>query len=100
MGFILIKVVTLEWPPLSEMNCGSNFGPELPGLLPNPAAEKKHSSFSDVHVAQVSHWRSLLPPFTTEAQYDVKSRGGGNYCHQHRYEKHVPYSLTYTLTQF
>lgn len=49
MGFILIKVVALEWPPLSEMNCGSDFGPELPGLLPNPAAEKEHSSFSDVH---------------------------------------------------
>lgn len=30
------------------MKCGSNFGSELPDFLPSPAAEKEHTSFSDV----------------------------------------------------
>lgn len=33
---------------LMNMKCGSSFGLEISGHVPNPAAEKVHSSFSDV----------------------------------------------------
>lgn len=57
--------------------------------------------------ASVSHWRSLPPLFTTEAQSDVRSRGGGkgvlvgstDGVTQHRYKKHISYSppVVYSL---
>lgn len=61
---------------LYEMNCGGNFGPQLHGSFPTPAAEKQKTSINDVRDCdsfQNDHPRGPSIPHTLS---DVQPRGG------------------------